>query len=389
MNMSTGDHSLKNIKYLLLLMLFPLFLASYSRAQEINFRGQASAWAVTNPAQATQVGLRYIPELQAGIYQENYFIDTDISLNMYGTSEFWHKRDSVETLHDLKAYRLWLRFSTSQFEIRAGLQKINFGSANLLRALMWFDSIDPRDPLQLTDGVYAILTRYYFLNNANIWFWILYGNDRTRGWEVFVSDQKKPEFGGRLQVPLFSGEMAFTYHHRDIDAGKSLAAPYLFTDLRVPENRIAIDGKWDVEAGVWMEAVLIYRDLPYKDFNYQQQTNLGIDYTFDLGNGLHAIAEHFNLRFSDKAFGDGEGISMTAFSLDYPLGLLDDFTAMVYYEWDQKNWYRFLRWQRTYDNWIFYLMAFWNPEQYQLYQLTNQENLYAGKGLQLLVVFNH
>jgi hypothetical protein len=295
----------------------------------------------------------------------------------------------VETLHDLKAYRLWLRFSTSQFEIRAGLQKINFGSANLLRALMWFDSIDPRDPLQLTDGVYAILTRYYFLNNANIWFWILYGNDRTRGWEVFVSDQKKPEFGGRLQVPLFSGEMAFTYHHRDIDAGKSLAAPYLFTDLRVPENRIAIDGKWDVEAGVWMEAVLIYRDLPYKDFNYQQQTNLGIDYTFDLGNGLHAIAEHFNLRFSDKAFGNGVGISMTAFSLDYPLGLLDDFTAMVYYEWDQKNWYRFLRWQRTYDNWIFYLMAFWNPEQYQLYQLTNQENLYAGKGLQLLVVFNH
>ena len=78
MNMSTGDHSLKNIKHLLLLMLFPVFFASYSRAQEINFRGQASAWAVTNPAQATQLGLRYIPELQAGIYQENYFIDTDI-----------------------------------------------------------------------------------------------------------------------------------------------------------------------------------------------------------------------------------------------------------------------------------------------------------------------
>jgi len=56
---------------------------------------------------------------------------------------------------------MWIRLSTKQFELRAGLQKINFGSATLLRPLMWFDKIDPRDPLQLTDGVYALLARYY------------------------------------------------------------------------------------------------------------------------------------------------------------------------------------------------------------------------------------
>ena len=49
----------------------------------------------------------------------------------------------------------WLRLSTSRFEARVGLQKINFGSATLFRPLMWFDSLDPRDPLQITDGVYA------------------------------------------------------------------------------------------------------------------------------------------------------------------------------------------------------------------------------------------
>ena len=64
-----------------------------------------------------------------------------------------------------------------------GLQKINFGSAVLLRPLMWFDSLDPRDPLQLTDGVYAVLLRYYFPNNANLWAWALYGNDSPKGWE--------------------------------------------------------------------------------------------------------------------------------------------------------------------------------------------------------------
>ena len=61
-----------------------------------------------------------------------------------------------------KPYRLWLRYSTSHLEIRAGLQKINFGSSNILRPLMWFDKMDFRDPLMLTDGVYALLGRYYF-----------------------------------------------------------------------------------------------------------------------------------------------------------------------------------------------------------------------------------
>ena len=69
-----------------------------------------------------------------------------------------------------------MRYSSDQFELRLGLQKINFGSASMLRPLMWFDQMDPRDPLHLTDGVWGLLARYYFLNNANIWLWGLYGN---------------------------------------------------------------------------------------------------------------------------------------------------------------------------------------------------------------------
>ena len=69
-----------------LLVLELIFLVGISRAQEFTLGGQASAWLVTNPDRATQLGLRYIPELQAGIYEDNYFIDTDLSLNMYGTS---------------------------------------------------------------------------------------------------------------------------------------------------------------------------------------------------------------------------------------------------------------------------------------------------------------
>ena len=56
-------------------------------------------------------------------------------------------------------------------ENRLGLQKIDFGSALLIRPLQWFNQIDPRDPLRLTNGVYGILFRQYFNDNSNIWLW--------------------------------------------------------------------------------------------------------------------------------------------------------------------------------------------------------------------------
>ena len=94
---------------------------------------------------------------------------------MYG-SVLYHPFDSSQVDAAIKAYRLWGRYTGHQFEVRVGLQKIDFGSAMMLRPLQWFDEMDPRDPLNFTTGVYGALGRYYFLNNANIWGWILYGN---------------------------------------------------------------------------------------------------------------------------------------------------------------------------------------------------------------------
>ena len=372
-----------------IILLISSFNPRHINAGEIDIKGQVSGWVVINPDIATQTGLRYIPDWLLGTVIDNYVVDSEISFNMYGTAQFFHTSDSIYTSHDLNDYRLWLRLSASQYEVRIGLQKINFGSAMLLRPLMWFDSIDPRDPLQLTDGVYGILGRYYFLNNTNIWLWALYGNDQIRGWEIFISDKNKPEYGVRLQLPLYTGEIAATYHHRYIDPVKSPLGQLSTSQTSVPENRIGFDGKWDIEVGFWLEGVLIYRDLSNDKFTYQRQTNVGLDYTFDIGNGLGAITEYFTMRISDKAFGAGQGISLTAFSLNYPIGVLDNLTGMVYYDWDNKNCFRFISWQRTYDNWRFYLMGFWNPDHYQLFQTGMENNLFVGKGLQLLVVFNH
>ena len=375
-------------------------------SQTCDFRGQALTWlTITDIKLAdTQWGLRYIPELS--LHQPlsgRFSLDAEVSINAYGSGLF-HRLDDVEKDGKVKPYRMWIRFSSSRFEARIGLQKINFGSAALLRPLMWFDRIDPRDPLQLTDGVYGVLLRTYFLNNANIWLWGLYGNDETKGWELIPTYEESVEYGGRIQYPVPRGEIAVSYHHRRIDLERGVAQvlslagmpdldPALvgsFIDLDiVHEDRIGLDGKWDVTVGVWGEGALIHQDIGGIPYKYQRSISLGIDYTFGLGNGLHVLYEHFWYDIAEKALGKGEGFEFSALSLNYPIGFLDTVMGMVYYDWENRDWYRFIRWQRTYDRWSIYGMGFWNPEQFQIYQNLTENNLFAGKGFQLMVVFNH
>ena len=78
-----------------------------------------------------------------------------------------------------------------------------------------------------------------------------------------------------------------------------------------------------------------------------------------------------------------------AVSLNYPLSLLDDITAMVYYNLDNRDWYRFINWQRTYDSWRFHVIGFWNPDEFQICRDTPGTGYLAGKGVQFMVVFNH
>ena len=92
---------------------------------------------------------------------------------------------------------------------------------------------------------------------------------------------------------------------------------------------------------------------------------------------------------SEKAFGSGEEISFSAVSLNYPLGVIDNLTVMIYYGWENHDWYRFMNWQRTYDNWSLYFIGFWNPDSFQVYQNPEENRSFAGKGIQVMVVFNH
>jgi hypothetical protein len=166
-------HASRSLFTALLLIALP----SIASPLTIGLKGLATGWITGNIKTITEpfFGFRYIPELTLeDSLSQHLSLDFEMSLNAFGTA-YIHSLKNTQTGGDIDLYRMWGRISSSRFEARIGLQKINFGSATLLRPLMWFDSIDPRDPLQLTNGVYGLLLRYYFLNNANIWIWSLYG----------------------------------------------------------------------------------------------------------------------------------------------------------------------------------------------------------------------
>ena len=360
------------------------------RSQSIRFAGQLSGWTIWNHSGEWQAlfGLRYIPELSWEME-----LPRDMALSVEAAANAWGTTGTKKWKHfdwqgDIKPYRLWGRWTLPQFEMRLGLQKISFGSAAMLRPLMWFDRIDPRDPLQLTDGVYALLFRYFFLNNANIWFWILYGNDDPRGLDIIPSSGKKPEFGGRIQSPLFQGEIALTVHHRMADTNRFLGGVSLGLD-EISELKFGLDGKWDWVIGFWFESMLLKLGKPLLDFTYQKALTFGMDYTFRLGNGLHALAEHLIWSSSDALWTEGESIELTALSLDYPLGFSDFLTGMVYYDWKNKNLYRFISWRHASDAFTLHVIGFWNPADLLFYQAFYDSNPFAGKGFQIMLVYNH
>lgn len=357
-------------------------------AQSLGFKGQAIGWTTLNPAEPfqTQLGLRYIPEFSFSLPAGNYTIDGEFSANIWGNGMY--QNDSITLDEQLSPYRMWVRFSGDQFELRAGLQKINFGSAQMFRPLMWFDRIDPRDPLQLTDGVYGLLARYYFLNNANIWAWALYGDDKIKGWEFIPSLKNSIEYGGRVQLPFFSGEVAATYHHRTADPTAVLPDSITLGN-QAAENRIALDTKVDLVVGLWAEASLTHQDLSFTQQKYKSMLNVGMDYTFGIGSGLNVMAEGFGYLQGNKPFANDEGLAFGLLSATYPVSMIHSVNAMVFYDFTNKNLYRFINWTMAWDRWSFYVMGFWNPETYALYNVDPRTSLYGGWGFQLMAVFNH
>ncbi len=356
-----------------------LITTNLTDAVEFNLRGQASGWftdARNNDSWQNRSGIRYIPELSiGGSLSREALVDAEVSFNGFVTTS-----DDVIDHSDVKLYRLKLRYASTQTELRLGLQKINFGPARLLRPLMWFDRIDPRDPQVLTNGVWGLRFTHYFQNNTNVWLWGLYGEDKTKGLENLPTAEGEVELGGRIQLPVPRGEIGGSFHTRTVhEEANSMA------DFR--ENRLALDGRWDVGIGLWFEAVAQQQNAEELDHEWMQMLTVGMDYTFGLGNGLYLLIENMTVSLSRDFLSDGDNLNVSAFNLSYPLGVLDFCNYFGFFDWNREKFDHYLGWQRIYDNFIINPSIFWYPDAAESPLGTGVKE--SGYGFKFMVVYNH
>jgi hypothetical protein len=345
---------------------------------DYGFRGQASAWVnneTGNIRWDTDFGIHYLPQLTIGQDAwDDAFVDLEVSLEAFARN----LQDDRQDTADVDLYRLKLRFATPRTEIRLGLQQINFGPAYLLRSLRWFDRLDPRDPLGLTDGVYALNFKYVTQENASLWLWVLYGNDEPKGNEVLPTIKEEPEAGGRLEIPLLSGESAFSFHYRRVDG----SSPWI-EDFA--ESRFSLDGRWDIEIGVWYEAVLVNQrssDLPHE---WRKLITLGTDYTLAIGNGLHTLLEHMAVASSENSTGWAEDSHVSGLSVSYPLGYADRLSAIPFYYWDDREYSVYAAWEHYWDHLSLNVSFYRFPDAGEAAGLLET----SGRGVRVLLTYNH
>lgn len=377
------------MKFSFLYFIVSLFILSSGIAQnKFMFDGQASFYGNLSPESNKdyQIGGNYIPLINNSYnFNSNQSIDIEGSANMYWYSSF-DNFGSFSSDGKIDPYRIWIRYTSKQFELRAGLQKIDFGSSTLLRPLQWFNQIDPRDPLKLTNGVYGMLSRYYFQNNANIWLWLLYGNEKTRGFDLVKTNREIPEFGGRFQYPVTNGELAASYHHRTANL-KGFSDEFNFS--KIPEDRFSIDGKWDVVIGLWFEATHIHKHKNIGFLTDQTLLNIGADYTFSVGNGLNLIAEHMVITMDEKMFQFKNNYNISASTISYPIGLFDTVSSILYYSWKDESMSFFVNYQHQFKKISGYLMGYYNPKNQKGIQQNDLLNSFSGPGIRLMLVYNH
>lgn len=376
-----------NNAYIIFFFLVILHAEVKPQGHSFQWSGQASAWTGYQETKDVIVGARYLPQINYKFEKESRLFDIELSGNIHGSLLFYPP-DSVATTARLRPYRAWARFTNDQLELRLGLQKINFGSAMMLRPLMWFDRLDARDPLKLTNGVWAALGRYYFLNNVNIWTWVVLPGKELKTWEMYPSLKRLPELGLRSQFPLWNGEIALSFHHRWVDSLGGVGNKDAVSGFG--EQRYGIDGKWDAALGIWFEASLIHTNLPLSQPTNLQLITIGADYTFKLGNGLQLTYEHLFSSFSAAPSSlNSLPAGFSAVSLNYPFSLFDRVQFYSYRDWDRQQQYFFANYQHQFNKITLHLMAWANPSTYLIPSQQQDSNLYTGKGFQLMIVYNH
>tara|TARA_A100000164_G_C21850361_1_gene744667 strand:+ start:206 stop:1162 length:957 start_codon:yes stop_codon:yes gene_type:complete len=240
-------------------------------------------------------------------------------------------------------YRFWIRYINQNSEMRIGLQKIIFGPSQILRSLSWFDSYNIKDPSLQTIGIKAARYKYFVNNSLDFTTWLIEGSLKTLS------------IGGRINLLSDIGEWAFTYH----------------------QSRYGIDFRYDGLYGFWFEGV-IYNEhdelIPYG--------TIGIDYTFNLFNGIYFLSETMIIENIDKDF-------FSALLISKPINFLHKVILITQIDWNNKYQYNYFQWNTSFDRFsINYILSI-NPK--EIVPRFQRENTSIDYGIshKIMFIFNY
>ncbi|NOZ73969.1 MAG: hypothetical protein GXO90_01125 [FCB group bacterium] len=313
----------------------------------------------------------YLPDLRCGKTGDWGFTDMDLSYRLSSTNRGTRNR---------RWYRAQFRIGGSSWDGRVGLQQLNFGPGRYLRSLQWFDTLDPRDPLQLSNGVWGLRIKKYFQNSA-LQFWALDNTPVHRGFEWISGADQAPEWGGRYLLSSH-GDWGLTFHSRNIHIPSELGNG---TSEDGSEWRVALDGVWDVGPGIWFEGVSVSRNLQQNpDWNQERFITIGADYTIPLANGITVSGEYFSTSLGDLT-NPIHTTNLAAAEIRSSINISDQISWILFSNW-QNGWQvSTISWQRILDSWIIY--CGWIIQSGS--QSINIPGLGSGGGFTLLLVFNH
>ena len=386
----------------MILLLLCISMAFSTGLPSLGLKGTATVYGSLSHNYLS--GAQFIPILEGSFIPDSSTFIADVEFS----ADTYVRYDTMNAFSTgINPYRAWMRIAGNQFEFRVGLQKITFGKAQLVRGLSWFDTLDPRDPLGLTQGVWAERFRYYIPNsNANIWLWAIQEECSSTSFYTPLMIHKNNligQYGGRMEIPVFQGEIGLSYNYKSAGLDTTgIQDIGTFIGLNVHRHQFALDGKWDNFMGLWFELVLTQEraDFTFLSQNAylsteMAQLTLGFDYTLNIGNGLLIMGEYMgNVIHSDMDVGLG-AVPRVVFKnvagcmLSYPLGLFDSFGLMNFIDLDNAALYAFAFWQRQYDNLSLRLSgALTNLDQDAILFPTQTAGVSLGNMIQFMAIYD-
>lgn len=267
-----------------------------------------------------------------------------IGLNIVTSAQFYSTPLQDTPYIGSKLYRLWAGLDAGTWGIRTGLQRLNFGTAQVIRPLQWFDRIDPLDESQETEGVVSSILNIGLGEQAGLKLWAMAKGDKLYGTEIYRSEGVEP--GARLEFPVPYLNLGLSYHFRN------LRESTILRDGK--EDRFGLDVRYDGVFGAWTEVSLSSFDLETNRVipELTLASVIGTDYTVGIGNGLYIMQETGLWQSSPDAFSDLTADKVaTSILTSYPLGLLDKLQALAMFDWTEDTQHLTLQYGRIYDYW--------------------------------------